>query len=54
MENKVVTASPNGNFMIFDVGRGKFGKSALASLGVTELLLTYQQIERSSEVILDL
>lgn len=26
MENKIVTASPNGNFMIFDVIRGKFGK----------------------------
>lgn len=28
LENKIVTASPNGNFMIFDVVKGKFGKSA--------------------------
>lgn len=26
MENKVVTATPGGNFMVFDVNRGKFGE----------------------------
>jgi hypothetical protein len=25
MENKLVTASPNGNFLMFDVTKGKLG-----------------------------
>lgn len=29
MDNKIVTATPSGNFMIFDVNRGKLGGFAL-------------------------